>query len=187
MRQPLFVAMGSMLPLVGAAAHIGPPAAVCKVVRRALAAKPPLGDQGEVAGRRPDGGDQSWQRPEAYNPSVTLRVTAPFAQGSLPSQASGLAAFGGGAARVDIYGVCVHRGCIRHGGAVRAGIKPAPTPRFQFSRRGGLHGRPDRVPIPAKVRWFHRRRGALYMRPSDCRKTSLKADVTEQRGMCARG
>ena len=89
--------MGSMLPLVGAAAHIGPPAAVCKVVRRALAAKPPLGDQGEVAGRRPDGGDQSWQRPEAYNPSVSLREPAPFAQGSLPSQASGQAAFGEGA------------------------------------------------------------------------------------------
>ena len=86
-----------MLPLVGAAAHIGPPAAVCKVVRRALAAKPPLGDQGEVAGRRPDGGDQSWQRPEAYNPSVSLREPAPFAQGSLPSQASGQAAFGEGA------------------------------------------------------------------------------------------
>ena len=82
--------MGSMLPLVGAAA-------VCKVVRQALAAKPPLGDQGEVAGRRPDGGDQSWQRPEAYNPSVSLREPAPFAQGSLPSQASGQAAFGEGA------------------------------------------------------------------------------------------
>ena len=105
--------MGSMLPLVGAAAHIGPPAAVCKVVRRALAAKPPLGDQGEVAGRRPDGGDQSWQRPEAYNPSVSLREPAPFAQGSQPSQALGTQRWAG---------------CLQRGGAVRAGIKPAPTP-----------------------------------------------------------
>ena len=47
------------------------------------AEKPPLGDQGEVAGRRPDGGDQSPQGPEAYNPSVSLRLTAPFTQGSL--------------------------------------------------------------------------------------------------------
>ena len=60
------------------------------------AEKPPLGDQGEVAGRRPDGGEQNQLGLKAYNPSVTLRVTAPFAQGSLPSQALGLTAFGEG-------------------------------------------------------------------------------------------
>ena len=62
---------------VGADAHIGPPGSVCKAVRR------------------PDGGDQRWQGPGAYNPSVSLREPAPFTQGSLPSQALGLAAFGG--------------------------------------------------------------------------------------------
>ena len=62
---------------VGADAHIGPPGSVCK------------------AGRRPDGGDQRWQGPGAYNPSVSLREPAPFTQGSLPSLALGLAAFGG--------------------------------------------------------------------------------------------
>ena len=57
-------------------------------VCRARGPKPPLGDQGEVARRSRDGGDQSRQRPGAFNPSVTLRVTAPFAQGSLFSQVS---------------------------------------------------------------------------------------------------
>ena len=32
---------------------------------------------------RSDGGDQKRRGPEAYNPSVSLRLTAPFAQGSL--------------------------------------------------------------------------------------------------------
>ena len=68
---------------VGADAHIGPPGSVCK------------------AGRRPDGGDQSWQGLGAYNPSVSLREPAPFTQGSLPSQALGLAAFGGDAAGIE--------------------------------------------------------------------------------------
>src|SRR5699024_1685922 len=36
--------------------------------------KPPLGDQGEVAGRRPDGRDQSRQSPAAFNPPVALRA-----------------------------------------------------------------------------------------------------------------
>ena len=45
--------------------------------------KPPLGAQGEVAGRRPDGGDQSFRSSTAYNPSVSLRLTAPLTQGSL--------------------------------------------------------------------------------------------------------
>src|SRR5699024_8077015 len=58
--------------------------------------KPPPGDQGEVARPSRDGGDQSWQRPEANNPTVTLRVTAPFTQGSQPSQTPWLAAVGGG-------------------------------------------------------------------------------------------
>ena len=48
------------------------------------------------SGRRPDGGEQNQLGLKAYNPSVTLRVTAPFAQGSLPSQALGLTAFGEG-------------------------------------------------------------------------------------------
>src|SRR5699024_5981985 len=56
--------------------------------RRPHAEKPPLGDQGEVARRSRDGGDQKRRGPEAYNPSVSLRLTAPFAQGSLFSQAS---------------------------------------------------------------------------------------------------
>ena len=47
------------------------------------------------SGRGPDGGDQRWQGPGAYNPSVSLREPAPFTQGSLPSQALGLAVFGG--------------------------------------------------------------------------------------------
>lgn len=85
---------------------------------------------------------------------------------------------------MDIYGVCVHRGCIRHGGAVRAGIKPAPTPRFRFSCRGGLYGRSDRVPIPAKVRWFHRRRGALYMRP--CRTAGITGPASDIAGLPGR-
>ena len=41
-----------------------------------------------------------------YNPSVTLRVTAPFAQGSLPSQASGLTAFGDGASDAAALFTC---------------------------------------------------------------------------------
>src|SRR5699024_10972869 len=48
------------------------------------------------SGRRPDGGDRSWRRPGADNPSVSLREPAPFAQGSLPSQASGPTPFGEG-------------------------------------------------------------------------------------------
>ena len=51
--------------------------------RRPNAEKPPLGDQGEVARRSRDGGDQKWRGPAAYNPSVSLRLTAPFTQGSL--------------------------------------------------------------------------------------------------------
>ena len=47
------------------------------------------------SGRRPDGGDQSWRGLGAYNPSVSLREPAPFTQGSLPSQTSGLTAAGG--------------------------------------------------------------------------------------------
>ena len=91
---------------VGADAHIGPPGSVCKAVRRSKAS--PLATKGPArercqwqiqrpqrSGRRPDGGDQSWQGPGAYNPSVSLREPAPFTQGSLPSQALGLAAFGG--------------------------------------------------------------------------------------------
>ena len=65
--------------------------------------KPPLGAQGEVARRSRDGGDQSLPLPEADNPSVTLRVTAPFTQGSLPSQASGLAGFGEGASDAAVH------------------------------------------------------------------------------------
>src|SRR5699024_3503340 len=65
--------------------------------------KPPLGDQGEVAGRRPDGGDQRLAETGADNPSVSLREPAPFAQGSLPSQVLGPAAFGEGA--VEIAGL----------------------------------------------------------------------------------
>ena len=45
--------------------------------------KPPLGAQGEVARRSRDGGDQNLRGPAAYNPSVSLRLTAPFTQGSL--------------------------------------------------------------------------------------------------------
>ena len=55
------------------------------------------------SGRRPDGGDRSWRRPGADNPSVSLREPAPFAQGSLPSQVLGPAAFGEGA--VEIAGL----------------------------------------------------------------------------------
>ena len=51
--------------------------------RRPHAEKPPLGDQGEVARRSRDGGDQKRRGPAAYNPSVSLRLTAPFTQGSL--------------------------------------------------------------------------------------------------------
>ena len=36
-----------------------------------------------TASQGPDGGDQNGRRPAAYNPSVSLRLTAPFAQGSL--------------------------------------------------------------------------------------------------------
>ena len=89
----------------------GPASRRGSTVPPAVGSKPPLGDQGEVARRSRDGGDQSWQRPEAYNPSVTLRVTAPFAQGSLPSQASGLTALGVGASD----------------SAARAAMKAAPT------------------------------------------------------------
>ena len=44
--------------------------------------KPPLGDQGEVAGHRPDGGDQNFRSPPAHNPSVSLRLTAPLHRGA---------------------------------------------------------------------------------------------------------
>ena len=55
-------------------------------------------------------GIRGWQGPGSYNPSVSLREPAPFTQGSLPSQASGLAAFreGASAAAVraaDMYSV----------------------------------------------------------------------------------
>ena len=42
--------------------------------RRPHAEKPPLGDQGEVARRSRDGGDQKRRSPAAYNPSVSLRL-----------------------------------------------------------------------------------------------------------------
>ena len=65
-----------------------PSRGACPLRRRTP--KPPLGDQGEVARRSRDGGDQSFRLSPAYNPSVSLRLTAPLTQGSLPSQASGL-------------------------------------------------------------------------------------------------
>ena len=39
------------------------------------------------------------------------------------------------------YGGCGRRWCVRRSGAARAAMKAAPTPRFSFSRRGGLYGR----------------------------------------------
>ena len=81
--------------LVGADAHIGPPAAVCNALRRPHAPKAsPWCPRGGGAKRR-RGSEPA--ETGADNPSVTLRVTAPFTQGSLPSQASGLVAFGDGA------------------------------------------------------------------------------------------
>ena len=78
--------------------------------RRPHAEKPPLGDQGEVARRSRDGGDQKWRGPAAYNPSVSLRLTAPFTQGSLFSQASR---------------TCGSADCPAHGGwRVDVGIGP---------------------------------------------------------------
>ena len=38
---------------------------------------------------------------------------------------------------------CGRRWCVRRSGAARAAMKAAPTPRFSFSRRGGLYGRPE--------------------------------------------
>ena len=55
---------------------------------------------------------------------------------------------------------------------------------FRFSCRGGLYGRSDRVPIPAKVRWFHRRRGALYMRP--CRTAGITGPASDIAGLPGR-
>ena len=60
--------------------------------------------------------------------------------------------------------VCVSKPSFRP--AVR--IIKFPSKRSGRLRRGRCPHRPasrNRVPIPAKVRWFHRRRGALYMRP----------------------
>ena len=114
--------------------------------------KPPLGAQGEVARRSRDGGDQNRQKPEAYNPSVTLRVTAPFAQGSLPSQALGRAAFGDGASDALVRGrIC----------------NPPLQTRSRSSRRGRCPHRPARfcvqgsppsayaqsLPLVTKGRW----------------------------------
>ena len=42
---------------------------------------------------------------------------------------------------------CGRRWCVRRGGAARAAMKAAPTPRFLFSRRGGLYGRPEAVAL----------------------------------------
>ena len=55
------------------------------------------------------------------------------------------------------WGECVRRRCMRSGRPLR----PPLQTRLRFSRRGGLYGRPNRVPIPAGDRWFHRRRGAF--------------------------
>ena len=54
--------------------------------RRPNAEKPPLGDQGEVARRSRDGGDQKWRGPTAYNPSVSLRLTGRVAKCNTPGQ-----------------------------------------------------------------------------------------------------
>ena len=45
------------------------------------------------------------------------------------------------------YGGCGRRWCVRRSGAARAAMKAAPTPRFLFSRRGGLYGRPEAVAL----------------------------------------
>ena len=55
-------------------------------LRQRTEPKPPLGAQGEVA--RSAGGDQNLRRLQIDNPSVSLRLTAPLTQGSLPAQAS---------------------------------------------------------------------------------------------------
>ena len=190
--------------------------------------KPPLGDQGEVAGRRPDGGDQNrqkleqtipqsrfasqlplhkgacplrrrgWQRSarvhatrrcgtgghEGRPEAVALRQgsmvpprrgrcphrpASPRVRGSPPSAPFPVHVVGADfiSARNQVryvpgpggcgdrawtrharpYGGCGRRWCVRRSGAARAAIKAAPTPRFLFSRRGGLYGRPEAVAL----------------------------------------
>ena len=78
------------------------------------------------------------------------------------------------------WGECVRRGCMRSGRPLR----PPLQTRLRFSRRGGLYGRPNRVPISAGDRWFHRRRGALYMRP--CRTAGITEPAAEIAGLLGR-
>ena len=92
--------MGNAFGIRDAGAAISrPPGPGCKAVRRPhgpclpLVPKEPARErcQWQIqrlqrSGRSRDGGDQSLQGLEAYNPSVSLRLTAPFTQGSLPAQ-----------------------------------------------------------------------------------------------------
>ena len=78
------------------------------------------------------------------------------------------------------WGECVRRRCMRSGRPYR----PPLQTRLRFSRRGGLYGRPNRVPISAGDRWFHRRRGALYMRP--CRTAGITGPASEIAGLPGR-
>ena len=78
------------------------------------------------------------------------------------------------------WGECVRRRCMRSGRPLR----PPLQTRLRFSRRGGLYGRPNRVPISAGDRWFHRRRGALYMRP--CRTAGITEPAAEIAGLLGR-
>ena len=194
--------------------------------------KPPLGDQGEVAGRRPDGGDQNRQKPEQTIPQSRFASQLPLHKGACPLRRRGwqrsarvhatrrcgtgghkgrpyaplcgvpkgrtgwppgsrpprrsrcphrpasprvrgsppsapfpahvvgadcisarnpvryLPGPGGCGDRARTrharpYGGCGRRWCVRRSGAARAAMKAAPTPRFLFSRRGGLYGRPE--------------------------------------------
>ncbi len=78
------------------------------------------------------------------------------------------------------WGECVRRRCMRSGRP----LSPPLQTRLRFSRRGGLNGRPSRVPISAGDRWFHRRRGALYMRP--CRTAGITEPAAEIAGLLGR-
>ena len=51
--------------------------------------KPPLGDQGEVAGRRPDGGDQNRQKPEQTIPQSRFASQLPLHKGACPLRRRG--------------------------------------------------------------------------------------------------
>ena len=103
-----------------------------------------------------------------------------------PQRSADCLARGGGWAHMQSAPTgCARRWCMQHGGAARAAMKAAPTPpAFGPLVGAAFMAARNRVPISAGVRWFLRRRGALYMRP--CRTAGITGPAAKIAGITGR-